>query len=394
MTKALEQVAAFVHREIGMVLQDAQINALAGTIERIAPGSDADEFLLRLSDSRTGPSLLTSLVDQITIKETFFLRHLEQLDEIPWSALWKRARAAGAKNVRVWSAACASGEEPYSLALLACEAFGTFAPPITILATDVSALALARARAAEYGARSTRELDAVRRQRHFQAADDRLVANDHVRSMVTFAQHNLVTGEMPPRGEERFDLILCRNVLIYFDERTVEHVLHGLHCSLAPGGRLILGAADALARTAGRLRAIVQDAPIGGLAELRRPLVRTVVDERDGSSSPSASEYFLAGLAELEAADPEAAVASLRRALYSDPGFGMAAFQLARAYEALGNMDAACRAYEQTLRTFKSARRQHHEALSERITRDDILVATRSRLDALAAAGIGTATGR
>src|SRR5205814_9563365 len=104
------------------------------------------------TDPVTGPHLWAGLIDEITVKETFFLRHVEQLNELQWPRLLERARAAGSDRVRVWSAACATGEEPYSLALLACEAFGTNTPPVTILATDISASALARAQAGEHRA--------------------------------------------------------------------------------------------------------------------------------------------------------------------------------------------------------------------------------------------------
>jgi chemotaxis protein methyltransferase CheR len=396
MRRALQSLAALVHRESGMVLREEQLDALAGTLGRIDPGGDPTNFLRRVSEPGTGARLLAALVDEITVKETFFLRHLEQLNEVQWPALLERARAAGSNNVRVWSAACATGEEPYSLALLACEAFGTLDPPVTILATDVSATALVRAREGEYRTRSTRELDASKRQRYFRQEDDRLIVNANLRSVVTFAQHNLVTGAMPPLGEAAFDLILCRNVLIYFDEETVSHVLDRLQSALAPNGVLILGAADALSRSAGRLKALAHETvaepeplPLPNRV-LRRPLGRVVTGGQSGSPSTDAAQHFLDGLAALEAADPIAAVSSLRRALYADPAFGLAAFQLARSYEALGDLDAARRAYEQTLRTLRADEENLDDTVSEQITLDDIRAAAQIRLEALAAAGFAT----
>ena len=262
----LEELAALVHRESGILMREAQYDALAAALKRLDPAGDQAGFMRRAADPIAGAAHVARLLDEVTVKETFFLRDARQLEQIPWQALLDRARQRGAASVRVWSAGCATGEEAYTLALLACEAFGSTEPPVTILATDISEGALRRARKGEYRTRSTRELDPSLRRRYFREDADRLVAGEQLRALVTFARHNLVHDPLPPLGQARFDLILCRNVLIYFDSETVDRVTAALDGALVPGGTLILGAADALCRGAARPPRRTRPAqPDGGL---------------------------------------------------------------------------------------------------------------------------------
>src|SRR5206468_8208851 len=103
---------------------------------------------------------------EVTVKETSFLRDRGQLGNIDWSRLLAAARADGADRLRVWTAACATGEEPYSLALLASEELGP-RPPVSILGTDISSNAIESARRGRYRSRTVRDLDAGLRRRYF-----------------------------------------------------------------------------------------------------------------------------------------------------------------------------------------------------------------------------------
>jgi chemotaxis protein methyltransferase CheR len=415
----LDEVAALVHNESGILIREAQHDGLAAALKRVDPVGDPEGFMHLAADPVAGPALVARLLDELTVKETFFLRHAPQLEQIPWHELLHRARQRGAQTVRVWSAACATGEEAYTLALLACEAFGLAKPPVTILATDISEAALTRARTGAYRTYSTRELNPKLRRRYFQEDGDKLTAGKPLRSLVTFAQHNLVRDPLPPRGQAAFDLILCRNVLIYFDTDTVDRVTAALDRALTPGGTLILGAADALCRGAGHLRTLAtavtpleQSVPLRQGNLLRRPLGRlggpVAADDPAGVAEAAgagksdevisrttrllaadplnASAHFLHGLAELEAGDADAAIAALRRALYAEPQFGLAAFQLGRAYESLGNRAAARRAYEQALRTC-DPKGDLHEPLLGQVDLSDVVAAAKTRLDALTAIG-------
>ncbi len=390
----VEGLAGLLHRETGIRLADNQLPALLAALERAAPGADPLSFLQQAADPFTGRDALARLIDEVTVKETFFLRDSGQLDEITWHLVLEQARVAGDDTIRVWCAGCATGEEAYSLALLATEAFAPDVAPVSILGTDVSRQALAGAREGAYRPRSVRELSARLRKRYFFQAGDRLTVGEQLRSHVTFAVHNLARDPLPPFGESPFHLILCRNVLIYFDADTVERVIDGFERSLAPAGRLILGAADALCGSAGRLRAIaplvvpaVQPSRPRRRTEQPRPKPRRSTATPIAQGPPDEIAYFVRGLEALEGGDAAAAVELFRGALYLDPDFGLAAFKLGRAHEALANGSAARRAYEQSLRTLDRVA-ERHEELFEQVDPADVAIAARLRLEALASVGI------
>jgi chemotaxis protein methyltransferase CheR len=348
--------------------------------------------------------LLERLIDEVTINETFFFRQRAELDAIEWRPLLDAARAAGSETIRVWVAACSTGEEAYTLAMLASEAFGGAEVPVSILATDISTDVLERARQGRYRGRTVRTLDERMRGRYFVPDGDGLAVGEALRGMVEFRRHNLVNDAVPQPTWRRFDVIACRNVLIYFDGETVERAIGTLERALAPRGMLLLGAADRLCGSARRLAAPAAASPArteSPARELRRPLgrdeqtlaplpvlasaleaanegsLRDAVDitERMLESDPlDADAYFVRGLAELGLGDSDAAVASLRRALYIDPTFGLAAFKLARAQELRGDRDAAARAYEQALHTL-DPEDSRHEAILDQVDVADVAVA-------------------
>jgi chemotaxis protein methyltransferase CheR len=410
----LERVAALVHSESGMVLGESQMPALEAALRRIDPDLDAATFL-RMSQG-DGRALLDRLIDEVTINETFFFRQRRELDAIDWPRLLEAARAHGRDTIRVWVAACSSGEEAYTLAMLASEALAPAPPPLSIVATDISPAILEKARGARYGKRALRLVEADVRRRYFVEDAAGVEVARGVRDLVEFRRHNLVTD--PPPAAGAFDLIACRNVLIYFDGDTVEQVIASLERGLAPRGMLLLGAADRLCGSARRLAKGDSPPPTPPVAApmLRRPLGRERVEappiqaaapaeggivaalaaadqgsledtlaltERLLHEDPlDANAYFVRGLAELGVGDPDSAAASLRRALYVDPAFGLAAFQLGRAHERRGDGAAAARAYEQALHTLEAGDGRH-DAILDQVDLGDVAGACAMRLKAL-----------
>jgi chemotaxis protein methyltransferase CheR len=412
---SIAALAELVAAETGVQLQPSQHRALVGALGRACPGVTPAAFLQLAREPLAGPQAVAALVDEITVKETSFLRDRRQLESIDWHGLERSARAAGRDTIRVWSAACATGEEPYSLALLACEAFAPAAPPVSILATDVSAAAVDAAEAGTYRERSWRPLPAALRRRYFDVSGSELRAGPQLRRLVEVRRHNLVRDPLPPLGEPAFDLVLCRNVLIYFDTPTVERLVEGLEGAVARNGRLILGAADALCSTSSRLARLATPATqerAKPARRLRRPLGRPVAepfDHRFATALRAADEgrteealsltiellaerahdpqlHYVRGLVELESGSPGAAVWSLRRALYLDPDFGLAAFTLGRAHESGGDAAAARRSYRQALRSL-DAGDDRTVALAGQVDAGDIAAACEARLSALEGPG-------
>lgn len=161
--------------------------------------------------------------------------------------LMRRAVSRG-RALSVWSAGCSSGEEPYSLAILAAEAAAelTVAPRVQILATDVSSFAIAATERARYAGRSLSYADADTVRRWFQPLPD----GSHellraARDQVSTRLHNLVT-EPVPFADGEVDLIVCRNVTIYFNRDTMRALVGRFHRALAPGGYLVIGHAETL----------------------------------------------------------------------------------------------------------------------------------------------------
>jgi chemotaxis protein methyltransferase CheR len=431
MNVELTGIAELLERETGIHTKAARLPALAAAIGRVAPSMDAAQFLAELGDA--GPAsmrLLARLTDEVAIQETYFLRDPRELQAIDWRALQSAAYARGEQDVRVWVCACASGEEAYSVAMLAVEAFGHERAPVSILATDVSERALERARAALYNERSTREIDQARRERFFRDRGGKDAVREQLRSMVRFRKHNLIADGAPPLGESCFDLILCRNVLIYFDAANVELVVGSLELALRPGGQLILGASDRLTSSARRFAEVAARAgrsPVSAVRSIprarlraapkaRRPPLttartsgrapapsrspaRVVTDARAAADIGNYAEaiditgeilardpldaeaYFVRGLSELATGDPASATGSLRRALYIDPTFALAAFQLGRAHDLCGQAPAAMRAYRRALRTLDPDDDRYPHLL-ERVNAGDIAAACRTRLAA------------
>jgi chemotaxis protein methyltransferase CheR len=177
------------------------------------------------------------LIEHSVVGESSFWRYPEQF------AALRRHLFDSPAPLRIWSAGCASGEEPYSLAMALLEA-GRPAGRDRILATDVSEHALAKARAGRYAPWALRRLAPALRDRYFTDDAGSAVVLEAIKSMVELRQGNLIADPADPDNPSKaseFDAILCRNVLIYFEPATVAEVLHQLVRALRPGGYLVLG---------------------------------------------------------------------------------------------------------------------------------------------------------
>jgi len=357
-TAALRRIAGAVREESGIT------EPRVATIERALALADPDIDAATAAERiRSDTDLLARVLDEVTVKETFFDREHGQLDSIDWHLLLCNAKARRSQTIDVWTAGCATGEEAYTLALRAVEVLGEDAP-VRILGTDISRTAIARAAAACYRERSVRLVSPGRRAQHFDVEPDgSLRVRAAARRLVRFAHHNLVRDEAPAR----FDLVLCRNVLIYFDAPTVARVLDCLRDALVDSGTLLLGAADTLCLAAADRISPLRLAP----ASPPPPPLAVVED---------CQPHVVAGIGHLERGDSSAAVTSLRRALYLQPLLAVAAFQLGRAYESCGDRASARRAYEQTLRTLATT---HDDPLLTHVGSADVEAACLSRIEAL-----------
>ena len=187
-------------------------------------------------------ALATQIVEALLNNETSFFRDPGVFDLLN-STAFDRLRSArrDTKRLRIWSAGCSTGQEPYSLAIQFCEAEARWSGwSIDMAATDVSEAAVARARRGRFSQFEIQRGLPVRTMlRWFEQDGEDWVVDNRLRRMIRFATHSLTT---PPPGQ--FDVILCRNVLMYFAPPVRRAVFERLHEALAPDGVLMLGAGE------------------------------------------------------------------------------------------------------------------------------------------------------
>lgn len=209
----------------------------------------------------------SQLISQLVVPETYFYREFaavrQTVSEIVPELLLQRPH----DPVRIWHAACCSGDEPYTMALALREA-GIPDHRVDILATDLDESAVLRARRGVYGQRSVRSLPVEWVDKYFSEREQRYHLSADIRARVRFQVHNLLDREATLRLGT-IDVIFCRNVFIYFRPGVVQQVVDSLHQVLQPGGRIYLGACESLLRLTTVLRleqkggvaAYVKDAP-------------------------------------------------------------------------------------------------------------------------------------
>lgn len=260
---------AVVRRRSGLVLGSDKRVLVA---ERLQPLLAPDRFdslgeLARALGARGSSALVQTVCDALATQETMFFRDRAVFDALRSDVLPRLIGTRKAvRRLRIWSAATSTGQEAYSLALvldeLAAELRGW---TIHVLATDMSATAIARARAGLYSPfEVARGLPAGTLQEHFSQLADGWQVADRLRAAVDFRVFNLL-DDFRPLGD--FDLILCRNVLIYFDHSTKIDVLGRLADTLADDGFLCLGSAENVLGLGG---ALVSHAEVRGFSARRR----------------------------------------------------------------------------------------------------------------------------
>jgi chemotaxis methyl-accepting protein methylase len=380
---------------------DASLDTFLQRRLREARVPSLEEYLARLSPQS---SELQLLLDSITVTHTWFMRDPGQLAII--SELLGR-RAAGAPALKVWVPGCATGEDVYSIAILAEQAGRS----VEVVGTDINLAALRRAEMGTYGSWSVKDMTEV--ERYFERGErSTFHIAERLKSSVRFARHNLL--DTPPRSD--WDVVLCRNVLIYISRERARGVVERLSEALVSGGYLLLGASEVVFEVPPQLDATY----IAGRLALRRvadngarhssrppapslvphapkerwhaplpalPRAAASITERAPPrvEAPLSAEALLArghdllDRSELAAAvieyelavdlDPtrpephmylgiahyldgrlEPALHELRAATFLDPELWPAAFYLAVCHEALGQLDDAAREYRHVVR--------------------------------------------
>jgi chemotaxis protein methyltransferase CheR len=250
----LELFRDLIVRRMGLQLDQSKLGLLAEVLEQRLEksGEPTANYLAQVSDPLAARDELRRIAEALTVPETYFFRHFEQFRALLEVAIPRRQQvqlqaATPTQQLRLLSAGCASGEEAYSLAILtAPEALPGW--NVTIEAVDINCAMLARAARGRYSQWSLRDAPADLQRRWFSHEGRNVVLDPMVRARVRFTEHNLAldVDQIDPWAPGGFDVIFCRNVIMYFTPDRARRVIERFARALAPGGYLFLGSAESL----------------------------------------------------------------------------------------------------------------------------------------------------
>ncbi len=234
----LEQFKTWVHKEFGIDLFAYKSNQLHRRILSLMSrvgAKDIDEYV-KLLKSDYGQR--QKFLDFITINVTEFFRNPELFKELQKEIeIYSKEKNI---NLKIWSAACSIGAEPYSLAMILDNLKNK--NKHSILATDIDNTILERAKAAEYVISELKNVDKIYLDKYFKKIDDKYTIDTGIKNMVTFKKHDLILDDY----EKNFDLIVCRNVVIYFNQDVKDKIYEKFSDSLKKGGLLFVGATESI----------------------------------------------------------------------------------------------------------------------------------------------------
>jgi chemotaxis protein methyltransferase CheR len=246
-------IREFIYAKTGIFFNESKQYFLENRLNRRIQDlnlSSYRDYLAHLQGF-SGKDELKQLFNEITTNETSFWRNPPQIEAFQRIVLpdaVSLAKARGANRLRIWSAACSSGEEPYTLAMICAEAKDTLlrGMQVEIIATDISEKVLSMAREGAYGSYTLRNLTPAQTKQHFnQQGPDAFTVKPELQQLISFKNFNLVDyANYKSLGS--FDVIFCRNVLIYFDEAVKGKVIKGFHDLLQPRAFLLVGHSESI----------------------------------------------------------------------------------------------------------------------------------------------------
>ena len=243
-----ERIRALVRERVGIALNDSKMNMVYNRLVkrlRVLGLSSFEDYLARLDDPQHPE--WQDFVNALTTNLSHFFR-----EEYHFPVLVEHLRGLGRSPLRIWSAAASTGEEPYSIAMVLCEAYGTLQPPASILATDIDTQVLEGATRGIYAMERVEQVSPERLKRFFLRGTGRNAGFARVRPeiarLVQFRHLNLMEARWDL--SQAFDAVFCRNVMIYFDKPTQLEVLRRIHRVLAPDGLLFAGHSESFLHAA------------------------------------------------------------------------------------------------------------------------------------------------
>ena len=262
----LDFLCSAIYEESGIVLDETKSYLIESRLAPVARGEGLDtlDSLCKLMKAVSAKALRTKVVEAMTTNETLFFRDLRPFEALRDHILPSLTSSVGTRKLRIWSAASSSGQEAYSLTMLWKE-MNIRGCDLEVVGTDISDEMLMRCRAGRYRQLEVnRGLPARYLVKYFDPVETDWVAKPELRQMIDWKRFNLL-DDMSPLGT--FDIIFCRNVLIYFDQETKASILRRIRRRLKPGGYLILG----LSETTLNLDPVYQRKTVGSAIVYRNP---------------------------------------------------------------------------------------------------------------------------
>lgn len=247
------QLRDFIYQQCGIFIAENRKylveNRLAGRLKELNLNSYGEYYhYLRFDPNRR--TEMNRLFEVVTTNETSFFRNPPQLEVFRKVVLQRaldEARKTGIKRLRIWSAGCSTGEEPYTLAIIINEALGAEINlwDIKITANDLSEAVLAAARRGVYSEYALRTTPPSLIPKYFTKQDNQFRIDTKLKQIVSFGQINL-NDKLQLKRVERSQIIFCRNVIIYFDDEMKRGVISAFYDNLMPGGQLLIGHSESL----------------------------------------------------------------------------------------------------------------------------------------------------
>jgi chemotaxis protein methyltransferase CheR len=241
-----ELLAKFLRKEAGIILKPEKSYSLRSKLQPLAREwgyEGLNDLVTHVYRERHNPEVVDAILNALTIKETSFFRDSKPFDVLRSRILPELAEKRGTRELKLWSAACSTGQEAVSLAILLREVLPEErANRSMVVGTDVSAEAISRAKAARYSELEMRRgVSPEVRRRFFEPAGDGYRPAKELLTMIRYREMNILDPDFPL---SRFDAVLCRNVLIYFDDEGKRRALDNIHRRMADDGFLFTGAGE------------------------------------------------------------------------------------------------------------------------------------------------------
>lgn len=256
-----KQLRDFIYEKTGIYVPDNKKYFLENRLSRIVKEKNFKNYedylyFLKYSANKTD---IAKLYDVITTNETFFFREPQQFEVFSNNLIpqiLKENAQTGRKDIRIWSAACSTGEEPYTIAMILLEKPELVAIKKEIIASDISESVLMSAKRGLYGSYSTRNIPPQYMAKYFKEAGGVYAISEMVKSMVKFMNINLIE-EREVKQLKNIDVVFCRNVLIYFDDKAKKKAVSLIYDVLRPKGYLFVGTSESLHNVTRAFRPVV-----------------------------------------------------------------------------------------------------------------------------------------